>query len=310
MSAERESAAPIGPFLDMMAVERGASPRTLRNYGRDLERFAAFLKPRGVDLLTARREDVSAYMARLHAEGLSAATAALCLSALRQFYLFAYEEGWRGDNPADGVDRPRTRRPLPKVLNAKEVERLLGESAQQAETGSPKALRLHALLEILYATGLRVSELCALPKGAFGPDRPWVVVRGKGDKERLVPLTDGAVEATTAWLAAQSEAERASTFLFPSRGKEGHLTTARFAQLLKELAEKAGIAPERISPHVLRHAFATHLLEGGADLRVVQQLLGHADISTTQIYTHVTGDRLREVVEARHPLGQAKKQGV
>ena len=290
----------------MMSVERGASPRTVRNYGRDLERFAAFLKKRRRTLIDARREDISDYMARLHDEGLSAATAALCLSALRQFYHFAFDEGLRTDNPSLGVDRPRTRRPLPKVLSAEEAENLLTLAADRAEGGDPKALRMHALLEILYASGLRVSELCSLPRGAFGPDRPWVQVRGKGDKDRLVPLTDSAIEATSRWLDAQTEAERAAPYLFPSRGKTGHLTPARFAQLLKEIAPEAGIAPERISPHVLRHAFATHLLEGGADLRVVQQLLGHSDISTTQIYTHVSGERLREVVEARHPLGVRK----
>ncbi|WP_199564569.1 tyrosine recombinase [Parvularcula marina] len=305
--ASQPGGGPLSLFLDMMEVERGVSPRTVRNYGRDLARFETFLTRKKKRLLTAARADITAYLDHLHATGRSAATAALCLSAIRQFYLFAFEEDLRSDNPAEGVERPKTRRPLPKILSAEDAAALLDRAAQKAEGGSPRALRLHALLEILYATGLRVSELCSLPRGSFSADRPYVQVRGKGDKERLVPLTDAAITATEAWLAAQTEAERASVFLFPSRGKMGHLTPARFAQLLKDIAPEAGIDPARISPHVLRHAFASHLLEGGADLRVVQQLLGHADISTTQIYTHVAGERLTRLIEAKHPLSLKKK---
>ena len=291
----------------MMTVERGASPRTVRNYGRDLERVEVFLKSRNRSLMTATRDDLQAYLRHLHDTGRSASTSALCLSAVRQFYLFVYAEGMRSDNPAEGVERPKTVRPLPKVLGTEEAAGLLDHARQEAQSGGPKALRLHALLEILYATGLRVSELCSLPRGGFTIDRPFVQVRGKGGKERVVPLTDAAISATALYLNSQGEADRASPFLFPSRGKTGHLTPARFAQLLKEMAPGAGIKASRISPHVLRHAFASHLLEGGADLRVVQQLLGHSDITTTQIYTHVAGDRLAKTLAEKHPLALRKK---
>jgi integrase/recombinase XerD len=296
-------------FLDMMAVERGASPRTIRNYGRSLERLDRFLRAGGATLTGASRDELSAYMQALAEEGLSAATAALHLSAIRQFYLFAYDERLTPSNPATGIARPRTRRPLPKVLTIEEATALLDTAAHKADSGTVKDLRLHALLEILYATGLRVSELCALKRGAFSAEQPFVQVRGKGDKERLVPVTRAALAATGRYLAAQSQADASSSWMFPSRGQKGFLTPARFSQLLKALAPEAGIAPERVSPHVLRHAFASHLLEGGADLRVVQQLLGHADISTTQIYTHVTSARLREAVEAAHPLSRRGRGG-
>ncbi|ADM09971.1 putative integrase/recombinase DNA recombination protein [Parvularcula bermudensis HTCC2503] len=294
---------PLDLFLDMMAVERGASPRTLRNYGRDLERVSVFLFQRGTSLLRATAADLSAYIDHLHGQGRSAATAALCLSALRQFYLFAYTEGMREDNPAELVDRPKARRPLPKILSIDEAASLLDLARDEAACMKPGPLRLHALLEVLYATGLRVSELCSLPRGAVRAGEPWMTVLGKGQKERLVPLTDGAVMAVSHYVAVQTDAERASAFLFPSRGKTGHITTARVAQLLKELSARAGIDPTRVSPHVLRHAFASHLLEGGADLRIVQQLLGHADISTTQIYTHIGSGSLAKTLEHRHPLG-------
>jgi integrase/recombinase XerD len=295
----------IEGFCEMLLVERGASERTARNYGRDAARFARFALKRGRGLGEATRADVSAYMDHLHETGRSAATAALCLSALRQFYGFLLEDGTRADDPTLTVERPKARRPLPKTLTPDEVARLLDQAEERAEEGAADGLRFHALLTILYATGLRVSELVSLPLAALRDDEPWLRVVGKGDKERLVPLTDEAQGAARAYVlrGRNSHVKAAGNpHLFPGSGASGHLTAARFAQLLKEAASDAGIAPSRISPHVLRHAFATHLLEGGADLRAVQQLLGHADITTTQIYTHVTRERLRKVLEETHPL--------
>ncbi|MBB5519717.1 tyrosine recombinase [Amphiplicatus metriothermophilus] len=304
--------APRGPeaglialFLEMMAVERAAAPSTLKNYGRDLQRFEAFARARGETLETAGADDIAAFLAALEAEGIAASTAALKVSALRQFYQFLYTEGLRGDNPTRAIDRPRAKRPLPRTLTAEETARLM---AAAAEGGAAKALRLKAMVETLYGAGLRVSELVRLPLAAFRPGQPFLLVKGKGGKERLAPLGGAAAAALEDYLAvrarflAKGAPACARGFLFPSRGKTGHLTAARFAQMLKELAVRAGIEPSRLSPHVLRHAFATHLLEGGADLRSVQQMLGHADITTTQIYTHVARDRLREVVFTLHPL--------
>lgn len=316
--ADREtptSDAPLGDadaqrlFLDMLTVERGASPRTLRNYGRDLARVSAFLNARdGSSLLRADRAGLADYLGHLNAKGNAAATAALALSALRQFFAFAHQEGWRADNPTTALARPRTRRPLPKSLTRAEVDQLLALTAERAVGGKVADLRLHALLELLYGVGFRIAELCALPRILYDPARPFMIVKGKGDKERFVPLTPAAMRALNAYLAAAAPTDSASAFLFASRGRGGHLTPARVAQLLKALAAEAGIDPARVSPHVLRHAFASHLLAGGADLRVVQQLLGHADISTTQIYTHVEPERLARVLAAKHPL--AKRGGV
>jgi integrase/recombinase XerD len=294
-------------FLEMMLVERGVSTRTTRNYGRDLQRFAAFLSAkRNNSLIRADHDDIAAYLAHLHKTGRAAATTALCVSALKQFYGFAHGEGVRADNPAALIERPKTTRPLPKILSLEETERLLARSGQvQGEQDKEKALRMKALMEVLYASGLRVSELVSLPMGAIRQGQPFLLVRGKGDKERMVPLSEPAIEAVEKYLAGGREkflTKEGVKFLFPSRGKSGHLTTARFAQMLKELAVSAGIAPSKISPHVLRHAFATHLLEGGADLRAVQQMLGHADITTTQIYTHVAQERLKNLVFENHPL--------
>lgn len=294
-------------FLEMMAVERSAAPSTLKNYGRDLERFAAVARRRGESLETAGPGDIAAWLAALEAEGLAASTAALKVSALRQFYQFLYAEGLRGDNPTSVIDRPRTKRPLPKILSIEETRRLV-EAAEG--DGGAKALRLKAMIETLYAAGLRVSELAALPRSAVRKGQPYLIVSGKGGKERLAPLGGAAVAALKGYLCVRGEflPEGAdSPFLFPSRGKTGHVTAARFAQMLKDLAVAAKIDPARVSPHVLRHAFATHLLDGGADLRAVQQMLGHADITTTQIYTHVAQDRLRDLVFTKHPL--AKKRG-
>jgi len=301
----------IEAFLEMMAVERAAAANTLKNYGRDLTRFSAFALRRGESLQTAGADDIAAWLEALEAEGLAASTAALKTSALRQFYQFLYGEGHRADNPTAAIERPKTRRPLPKILTSDEVGNLF-IAAQNLE--GAKGARMRALLEVLYAAGLRVSELVALPLTAIRKSERFLVVRGKGDKERLAPLTDRALSAVSAYLdcrdaflVRRNGKAVASSWLFPSRGKAGHLTPSRFAQMLKALAVDAGIAASKVSPHVLRHAFATHLLEGGADLKSVQQMLGHADITTTQIYTHVAQDRLKELVFSRHPL--AKKQG-
>ncbi|MEM7739604.1 MAG: site-specific tyrosine recombinase XerD [Pseudomonadota bacterium] len=301
--------AAIEAFLEMMMVERGASPRTLRNYGRDLGRVSDFLASRHSSLTAASREDLVAYLAKLEQTGRSRATAALCLSALRQFYGFAYAEEWRSDNPAMTLETPKKERRLPRILSVDEVERLLNLVDAEALGGAPKALRLQALLHILYATGLRVSELVTLEAASLlGGGSGLLRVTGKGSKERLVPLTEEAEDVLARYLAeARASFARESRYLFPSRGQTGHLTSARFAQLLKDLAIKAGIDPKRISPHVLRHAFATHLLEGGADLRSLQHLLGHADITTTQVYTHVRQARLRDALETHHPLAAGKR---
>jgi integrase/recombinase XerD len=302
-SAKKSATDPLVLFLEMMAVERNAAVNTLKNYGRDLERFAAFALSRGETLASAGSDDISAFLSAMEVQGLSASTAALKVSAIRQFYEFLYAEGLRNDNPAAAVERPRLQRPLPKILSADEARRLV----EAASSGTPKALRLSALVETLYAAGLRVSELVSLPLAAYRKRQPFLFVRGKGGKERLAPLGGGAAKALEDYLVVRKAflpAGATSSRLFPSRGKSGHLTAARFAQMLKELAVDAGIEPSRVSPHVLRHAFATHLLEGGADLRSVQQMLGHADITTTQIYTHVAQDRLRDLVMKAHPLAK------
>ncbi len=291
-------------FLEMMAVERAAAANTLKNYGRDLERFSAFAASRNESLETAGADDIAAWLETLEQAGLAASTAALKTSALRQFYQFLYAEGYRADNPTASIERPKTRRPLPKVLTPEEVTALF-EAAEKME--GPKGVRLVAMLEVLYAAGLRVSELVGLKLSALRKGERVLIVRGKGDKERLAPLTQRAVAAVETYLGVRPdflEEGASSPWLFPSRGKTGRLTPARFAQILKDLAVTAGVPPAKVSPHVLRHAFATHLLEGGADLRSVQQMLGHADITTTQIYTHVAQDRLRELVMTKHPLAK------
>ncbi|MEM7518421.1 MAG: site-specific tyrosine recombinase [Planctomycetota bacterium] len=303
----------VEAFLEMLTVERGSSARTVRNYGRDLERVASFLQKQGRCLLSAERDDLAAYFSHLEKTGRSRATAALCLSAVRQFYAYAFDDELRGDNPALTLEAPKKAKRLPKVLTIEECSRLLDVADEEAQSGDPKALRLQALLHVLYATGLRASELVSLSAASFFPGNGSILrVRGKGDKERLVPLTEEAESVLARYFDRARDdfvPEAGSSFLFPSRAKQGHLTTARFAQLLKEIAGRAGIEPSRISPHVLRHAFATHLLEGGADLRSLQHLLGHADITTTQVYTHVRQDRLRDALEEHHPLGSANGKG-
>jgi integrase/recombinase XerD len=295
----------IEAFLEMMAVERAAARNTLTAYGKDLANAQGFLAPRGRDLADAAAEDVEAYFAHLGALGLSPATAARRRASVRGFYRFVLGEGWRADDPSRRVDAPKKGRPLPKVLSRDDINRLI--AAATARDGAA-GLRLGCMVELLYASGLRISELCALPLSALARDPAYLIVKGKGGKERLAPLNTPARTAVKAYLPARpsflAAGDKANPWLFPSRGRSGALTPRRFAQLLDEAALAAGIDPDKVSPHGLRHAFATHLLEGGADLRAVQKLLGHADIATTQIYTHVAGDRLRAVVEAAHPLGK------
>ncbi len=292
-------------FLEMLAAERGAAANTLDSYLRDLSDCGRFLGGRAASLESAESEDLRAYMAALAAAGRSPRTAARRLSAIRQFYRFLFTEGLRGDDPAAGLDAPRRGRSLPKLLSEAEVDLLL-QTARERQ--GPEGVRLLALLELLYATGLRVSELVCLPLDAVARDPMVLIVRGKGERERLVPLSEPARAVVAQFIGVRERflgGSRDSRWLFPSRGASGHLTRHRVGQLLKELACEAGIDPARVSPHVLRHAFASHLLDHGADLRSVQKMLGHADISTTQIYTHVLDARLKALVRDHHPLGRA-----
>jgi integrase/recombinase XerD len=301
-------------FLDMLTAERGAAAHTVEAYTRDLADFLAFLAAKGKNAKTATADHIRAYLAGLARKGLAPTSRARKLSAIRQFFRFLLAEGLRSGDPCSAIDSPRLGRPLPKILSLAEVETLLQTAKDASENaeegiGRRRALRLYAALETLYATGLRVSELIGLPRNVLTADDRVLTVKGKGGRERLVPLNETAQGALQAHLAAvradEREGKRVSAWLFPSSGGE-HLTRQRFGQELKALATAAGIEPARVSPHVLRHAFASHLLERGADLRTVQQLLGHADISTTQIYTHVIEERLRRLVEEHHPLAQAR----
>jgi integrase/recombinase XerD len=294
----------------MLSAERGAARNTLEAYRRDLEDFAGFLAARDLSAAGAGEQDLRDYLAALEASGLSAQTASRRLSALRQYHGFLFSEGVRTDNPSSSIESPRRGRPLPKILSEAEVDRLL-ETLRQAVAAAPlgaryRPLRLQCLLELLYATGLRVSELMSLTVGAVIGDDRFLTIRGKGGRERLVPVGATARETLADYLAVRramvEDKGRDDRWLFPSVGRQGHLTRHRFAQELKEVAVAAGIAASRVSPHVLRHAFASHLLAHGADLRSVQQMLGHADISTTQIYTHVLEERLKALVEGHHPL--------
>src|SRR5581483_4432444 len=296
----------------MLTAERGAASHTVDAYARDLSEFLAFLAAKGKTAGNASAEHLRAFLAALAKKGLAPTSRARKLSAIRQFFRFLLAEGMRSDDPSSAIDSPKLGRPLPKILSLEEVETLLKTAevaAARAADGAARrrALRLYALLETLYATGMRVSELLSLPRGVLAADDRVLTIKGKGGRERLVPLNDAAREALAAHLAAVREdaadGKGVSAWLFPSSGGE-HLTRQRFGQELKALAIAAGIEPSRVSPHVLRHAFASHLLERGADLRTVQQLLGHADISTTQIYTHVIEERLRRLVEQNHPLAQ------
>jgi integrase/recombinase XerD len=299
----------ISLFLDMLAAERGAALNTLAAYRRDLDDFAEHV---AVSLATAGSDDLRGYLASLAKRGFTASSVARRLSALRQFYRFLYAEGHRKDDPAAAIEGPKRGRPLPKVLTVDDVDCLLGAARQEPDGERSLAERLRrtrlvCLLEVLYATGLRVSELVSLPIAAARRDARVLLVRGKGNKERLVPLNGAAKAAMADYLALRKEAGlEASRWLFPSFGESGHLTRQHFARDLKAVAVAAGIRADKISPHVLRHAFASHLLQNGADLRAVQTLLGHADISTTQIYTHVLEERLKSLVRDLHPLADEK----
>ncbi|MBS3850044.1 site-specific tyrosine recombinase XerD [Devosia sp. J2-20] len=296
----------VASFLEMMSAERGAAKNTIDAYRRDLDDYAAFLAGRGQTALKSDREAVMAYLAGLDSQGLSASSSARRLSAIRQFHQFLCADNLRGDDPTRIVASPKSRRALPKVLSVAEVDKLLTTAESQANAeASPAeqagALRLYVLLELLYATGMRVSELVSLRRAAVMRDTSFITVTGKGNKERIVPLNDRARDAIKTYLATLEP----GPFLFPAKGADGYLSRQVFARDLKGLAGLAGISAARVAPHVLRHAFASHLLAGGADLRVVQMLLGHADISTTQIYTHVLDEKLRTLVETHHPLNQS-----
>jgi integrase/recombinase XerD len=299
-------------FLDMLAAERGAGKNTLEAYGRDLDDLAQHLAGARTTVAAASTAELRSYLASLARRGFAASSVARRLSAIRQLYRFLYAEGHRRDDPAAVIEGPKRGRPLPKVLSIAEVDRLLATAhagasdPARSDAERLRAMRLACLLEVLYATGLRVSELIALPAAAARRDQRMLVVRGKGDKERLVPLNEAAKRAMADYLARLAAQERdvGSKWLFPSFGESGHLTRQHAARELKALAAAAGIAADRVSPHVLRHAFASHLLQNGADLRVVQTLLGHADISTTQIYTHVLDERLKSLVRDLHPLSE------
>ena len=295
----------IEAFLEMMSAERGAARNTIEAYRRDLDDYAAFLASKGATPTTASRDQIVAYLSSLAGQGLSASSSARRLSAIRQLHRFLCADGVRADDPTRIVASPRARRPLPKVLSVSEVDRLLAtaEAEANAEASPQKraaALRLYVLLELLYATGMRVSELVGLRRAAVMRDATFLTIRGKGGKERVVPINDRARDAVRAYASQLAP----GVWLFPAGGEEGYLSRQVFARELKGLAARAGIASARVAPHVLRHAFASHLLAGGADLRVVQTLLGHADISTTQIYTHVLDEKLRALVETHHPLAE------
>lgn len=306
------SAAWIDAFLDAQAAELNAAENTRLAYARDLMDFLAHLSARDLDFQRVTRADIEGYLVACTDAGLSTATRARRLSAIRQLYRFAYEEGFRSDNPSLQIKGPGKSKRLPKILSESDVERLL---AAARDTGRrPEDRQRNAcMMELLYATGLRVTELCALPVAAVRGDPNLILVRGKGDKERMVPLSGSARSEITSWLVLRDAAEAltvakggsASRFLFPSRGQLGHLTRHRFHGLIKDMAVAAGIDPAKVTPHTLRHAFATHLLARGADLISIQALLGHADVSTTEIYTHVLDERLKELVLTHHPLARA-----
>ncbi|MEM7543903.1 MAG: site-specific tyrosine recombinase XerD [Pseudomonadota bacterium] len=299
----------IAGFLEAMRADRGAADNTISAYARDLVGYVDHLDRCGRSVQDARRDDVEAWLATLDDEGLAASTRARRLSAVRQLHRFLYEDGLRSDDPTARLAGPRSPRPLPKSLGVTDVDALLDVARSRDDP------RLTCLMEVIYATGMRVSELVSLPVAAVRGDPRMILIRGKGGKERMVPLSPPARVAIADWLAERdgTQEERArkgakpSAFLFPSRGKTGHLTRERFFQIVKQLAIDAGISPTKVSPHALRHAFATHLLANGADLRAIQQLLGHANISTTEIYTHVQEERLKALVAEKHPLARQSR---
>jgi integrase/recombinase XerD len=317
MRSKTSDAKLINLFLDMLAAEQGAGPNTLDAYRRDLTDFSEFLARNGFGFAGAQTQSLRDYLADLDTRGFKSSSVARRLSAMRHLFRFLLNERIRSDDPAAILSGPKRGRGLPKVLSIADVDRMLTrakELAQASEASASqrlRAMRLYCLLEVLYATGLRVSELVALPRSAARNDSRMIVVRGKGDKERLVPLNDASRQAMADYLAATQALETdrnkktsGSKWLFPSFGESGHLTRQHFARDLKELAAASGLAPRLVSPHVLRHAFASHLLHNGADLRIVQTLLGHTDISTTQIYIHVVEERLKSLVRDLHPLGE------
>ncbi len=301
----------ISTFLEAQAAELGAATNTLLAYGRDLQDFSGWLDRHKSDFASADRDRIEGYLIDCDAQGLSQSTRARRLSAIKQLYRFAFEEGWRDTNPAIQIKGPGRQKRLPKTLDVPEVDRLLDAARQTGRTTADK-VRNTCLMELLYATGMRVTELVSLPVSSARGDPRMLLVLGKGGKERMVPLSPPAREALAAWLILRDEAEantvakggQRSLFLFPSRGKSGHLTRHRFFLLVKELAVAGGVSPDKVTPHTLRHAFATHLLANGADLRSIQTLLGHADVATTEIYTHVLDERLSELVLEHHPLAK------
>ncbi|HTN60348.1 MAG TPA: tyrosine recombinase [Devosia sp.] len=295
----------IAAFLEMMSAERGAAKNTIEAYRRDLSDYSGFLLGQHQTVLTGALEHVAAYLDQIKRDGLSASSSARRLSAIRQFHRFLCADGLRGDDPTRIIASPKARRPLPKVLSIAEVDRLLSTAEAEANANAPPqkqaaALRLYLLLELLYATGMRVSELVSLKRSAVMRDASFLTIIGKGNKERVVPVNDRARDAIKIYLKTLEP----GPFLFPAHGADGYLSRQVFARDLKLLAGRTGISSARVAPHVLRHAFASHLLNGGADLRVVQMLLGHADISTTQIYTHVLDEKLRSLVQTHHPLAE------
>ncbi len=303
----------ISSFLEAQAAELGAATNTQLAYGRDLKDFAAYLEHRTLDFAGATRRDVESYLVQCDAQGLAKSTRARRLSAIKQLYRFAFEEGLRSDNPAIQIAGPGQDKRLPKILSEDEVDRLLDAARNSGRSKSDK-LRNTCLMELLYATGMRVTELVSLPISATRGDPRLLLIMGKGGKERMVPLSPPARDALSAWLTLRDEQDAAaqsarlpiSRFLFPSRGKSGHLTRHRFYLLIKEFALSGGVPPAKVTPHTLRHAFATHLLANGADLRAIQTMLGHADVATTEIYTHVLEERLSELVLQHHPLAQGE----
>ncbi len=304
----------IGTFIEAQVAERGIAQNTRLAYARDLKDFVQWLErlPRGLE--GASRDDIENYMVHCDAQGLAASTRARRLAAIRQLYRFAFEEGWRGDNPGLRIKAPRKAKALPKTLDVEEVDRLLA-AAREHGRGEVDRKRNACLMELLYATGMRVSELVGLPVESARGAPELLLVRGKGGKERMVPLSPPARAALREWIAARDETDgqaRAngnapSRFLFPSRGKSGHLTRNNFYLLIKNIAVAGGVSPAKVTPHTLRHAFATHLLANGADLRAIQILLGHADVSTTEIYTHVLDERLKRLVLDHHPLARGNR---
>jgi len=299
----------IQAFLEAQAAELDAAKNTQLAYARDLKDFTDWLDAKDTSLGSAGRADVEAYLVHCNAQGLSQATRARRLSSIKQIYRFAFEEGWRGDNPAIQIRGPGRKKSLPKTLSEEEVEKLLSAARSHGRSKIDR-LRNTCLMELLYATGMRVSELVELHVSAARGDPRMLLIRGKGNKERLVPLSPPARSALAVWIVERDKSEALalqnghppSKHLFPSRGKTGHLTRHRFYMLIKELAVAGGVSPAKVTPHTLRHAFATHLLANGADLRAIQTLLGHADVSTTEIYTHVLDERLKELVLEHHPL--------